>query len=80
VDLRRHVEGKSADELLDYLAQSGAMPYSQVERIVRTAFEVRIAEMQRDTARAAGRWAMVQGIATLGASITTLVALLIAVL
>jgi hypothetical protein len=47
---------------------------------VRTALDVRIAEIQRDAARAAVRWAMLEAVGTLIAATIALAALLIAVL
>lgn len=80
LDMRPYIEGKSADELLDFLATSGAQPGSAVAMAVRTALDVRIAEIQRDAARAAVRWAMLEAVGTLTAATIALAALLIAVL
>ena len=44
------------------------------------ALQVRIAEMQRDGARDALRWAKLSALSTAGASVLALVALVIAVL
>jgi len=79
-DLSPHIAGKNADELLDYLATSGAQPGSAVAMAIRTALDVRIAEIQRDAARAAVRWAMLEAVGTLVAATIALAALLIAVL
>lgn len=79
-DLRVHIDGKDADELLTYLAECGAQPNSPVYSIVLTALNVRISEMQRDTARDTAKWAKWQGIGTLAAAIVALVALLVSAL
>jgi hypothetical protein len=79
-DLRPYIEGKDPDDLLDYLAQSGAQPGSAVHMAITVALQVRIAQMQHDTGRAAVRWAQVQGVATAVATMIALAALAIALL
>lgn len=71
---------KTAQELLDDFALPRAEPGSIVHEAMRAALEVRIAEMQRDAARDAVKWAKLSAIATAAASLIALVALLVAAL
>jgi hypothetical protein len=72
------VEGKSVEELLGALTDSqvGSVAHEQV----KAAIQVRIAELQRDTARDSLMWAKVAAVSTAVATVIALVALLVAVL
>lgn len=87
-----YVDGRSADELVRFIANGGAQPGSNVHAAVLAAIQIRIAqeqdavavkqlataEAQRDAALAAASWSKVQGVATAAATLIALVALLIA--
>jgi hypothetical protein len=79
-DLRAHYKDKNLEELLDWLATSGAQPGSAVHMAVTTAIQVRIAEIQRDVAHDALQLAKIQTAGTVGATVIALVALLVAAL
>lgn len=72
------IEGRSVDELLAALmdAEPGSFAHEQT----KAAIQVRIAEIQRDAARDALLWGRTTALATAGATIIALVALLAAVL
>jgi hypothetical protein len=72
------VEGKSVEELLDDV--TGPQPGSVAHEQIKAAIQVRIAELQRDAARDSLAWAKVTALATAGATVIALVALLIAAL
>ena len=76
----KHTEGKSLSELLDMIERGYAEPGSSVGQAILATIQVRIAELQRDTAREAATWARWSALATGGAALIALVALLIAVL
>jgi hypothetical protein len=72
------VEGKSVEELLDELTgpQVGSVAHEQI----KAAIQVRIAELQREAARDSLAWAKLTALATAGATVIALVALLVAAL
>ena len=74
------VPKKTVDELLADFAAPRAEPGSMVFETMRATLDVRIAEMQRDAARDAVRWARLSAISTVAASLIALVALLVAAL
>lgn len=87
------VDGRSADELVRFIANGGAQPGSNVHEAVLAAIQLRIAEAQdavatkqlqtaetqRDAALATVHWAKVQGVATAVATVIALAALLVAI-
>lgn len=74
----RRVEGKTVDELLaslmDYEVHSKAFEQT------RAAIGVRVAELQKEAAEDAVLWAKITAVATAGATLIALVALLVAAL
>lgn len=87
-----YVDGRSADQLVRFIANGGAQPGSTIHEAVTAALQVRIAEQQdavaskqlqiaeaqRDAALATVGWAKVQGIATAVATLIAVAALVIA--
>jgi hypothetical protein len=82
-----YIDGYSAEQLIHFLANNGALPGSVIHEAVTATIQLRIAEMNERTATqqlqaaiATARWAKVQGLGTFGAMIVALVALLVAIL
>lgn len=87
-----YVDGKSADQLVRFIANGGANPGSTIHEAVVAALQLRIAEQQdavaskqlqvaeaqRDAALATVAWAKVQGVATAVATVIAVAALIIA--
>jgi hypothetical protein len=73
----------SAEELLEHLTAGSATPGSTIHHAILAALQVRIAErianVQRETAGNALRWARVSAIAAAVATVISLTALIITV-
>lgn len=74
---RKWIEGKSLDELLGMMVGTGEVG-SAVHEQIKSAIQVEVARLQRDTARDALMWAKVSGGATAGSTAIALAALLVA--
>src|SRR5438093_1171598 len=72
-----YIAEKSAEEIIEDLAKPVAEPGSVVHEAYLAALQVRIAEMQRETARVALTWAKVAALSTAVAALIALVALLV---
>lgn len=70
------IAGKDTDDLLASMMSPD--PGSRVHEQLKTAIQVRIAEIQRDTARDSLRWAKLSAISTVLATAVAVIALLAA--